>query len=165
VCGNLYVGRSVRVVGEGRLLFTTVVPEHAAAFADSDFDGRWSSPEAVRGRSQFQGPPEGGGAVYFGLAGATASVHLGAGVVVVGELHVAADSAVAGPLVLAFGVVKPRDRAVRLEAEGAWSFQTERERVPGFAVTGGVRPSRLRPAGGPSAKLMEQALYLSAPAR
>ena len=165
VRGNLYVGRSLRVVGGGRLLFATTIPEGASAFADRDCNGRWSDGDVVLDRPAFAGPIEGGGNVYVGHAGSGARIENDAGMFVAGELHVRVDSRFAGPLVLAHGVTLA-SRSARVCAAGEWRFRPDRERVPGFATEGPPRPSSLRYAGStrPAAP-KQQTLYPSSPAR
>lgn len=164
VRGNLYVGRSIEVSGGGRLVFATCVDQDAAVFSDVDGNGRWSPGDRLRRSAEFRGPIEGTGNVYLGLRGEAASVRIDAGLVVAGEAHLAADAQVAGPVVLSFGVTESRSRRCRLVPEGRWTFQVEREIVPGFQVHGGRRPGVLRGAMEPASS-REQALYLATPAR
>ncbi len=164
VRGNLYVGRSLRVVGGGRLLLATAVPDGASAFVDRDCNGRWSEGDALLDRPRFAGQIEGGGNVYVGHAGSGARIECDVGVFVRGELHVRVDSRLAGPLVLAHGVTFVCATA-RVCAAGEWRFDPERERVPGFVTSGPARPSLLRYAGGKRPPVPKQALYLSVPAR
>ncbi len=164
VRGNLYVGRSIEVTGRGRLVFATCVDPDAAVFADIDGNGRWSPGDRLRRSAEFRGPMEGTGNVYLGLRGEPSALRVDAGIVVAGEAHLAADAHVAGPVVLSFGVTESRSRPCRLVPEGRWSFQVEREVVPGFVVHGGRRPGVLRDAADPGSS-REQALYVATPAR
>lgn len=164
VRGNLYVGRSLRVVGGGRLLLATTIPDGASAFADRDCNGRWSAGDVVLGRAAFTGQVEGGGNVYIGHAGSGARIECDAGLFVSGELHARVDSRVSGPLLLAHGVTFAA-AAARVCAAGEWRFRPDRERVPGFATTGPARPSLLRYSGDRRPAVPKQTLYLSVPAR
>lgn len=162
VCGNLYLGRSVRVRG-GRLVFATALEAGATAFADADGNGRWSAGEPLRSGGEFRGPVEGGGACYVGFGRTALPVQLDAGLVLAGELHAAADCQLRGPVVLPFGLTSLGGPRTVL-ALGGFAFEVERERVPGFLTSGGPRPGLLR-AVAPAAKLTQQTLYPAGPAR
>lgn len=149
VQGNLYLGRSLRVVGGGRLLMATDLPAGAASFADRDGNGRWSEGDVLHAGGRFRGPVEGGGNVYLGLRCGSPSIDCGAGLFVAGELHVAADAKVAGPVVLSYGATR-LGAGARLHAAGEWRFRPDRERVPGFTTTGPPRPSVLRSVAQPA---------------
>jgi hypothetical protein len=162
VRGNLYLERSLRVQGPGRLLFVTTAQGAGKSFVDADGNGRWSGGEPVLGSATFDGPIEGAGNVYCGGA-AEARVESSAGLVAAGELHLRGDASFAGPVVLAHGLTVLR-RPSRLHAMGEWCFQSEREGVPGFVAHGASRPSLLRhresiPAS--AATMGQQPLYLS----
>ncbi len=162
VCGNLYLGRSVRVRG-ARLVLATALERGATAFADADGNGRWTAGEVLRSSEGFCGPVEGGGACYVGLARGARSVQVDAGLVLGGELHVAADCQLRGPVVLPFGITELFGPHA-VHALGGFTFEVERERVPGFLTAGAPRPGLLR-AVLPTTKLAQQTLYPAAPAR
>ena len=164
VRGNLYVGRSIAVAGGGRLLFAVARDPQACVFADRDGNGRWSSRDVLREDAEFTGPIEGGGSVYLGLTGSRATVALGAGLVVGGELHLMTDARVAGPLIVSHGITATTPGA-RVDAAGDWVFDPDRERVPGFLTRGGPRPGRLREVESIPAPPPEEPLYLAQPAR
>ncbi len=142
VRGNLYLGRSVTVVGPGRLLLAT----DAAAgrpFADRDGNGRWSAGDGLLGPEPFRGPIEGAGGVWLGLPGEPGPVlEVGAGLLVDGELHLNADTTVHGPVVLGHGVTRLAD-GVALRPTGRRLPDVERGRVPGLRPEGAPRPGRL----------------------
>jgi hypothetical protein len=166
VYGNLYLGRSVRLAGAGRLTLVTVVSEDAVAFVDRDGDGQLGAAERVLGADSFRGPVEGAGGVYLGLQPGGPSIDFAGALVVSGQLHLAVDARVAGPLVLQHGVTTVGDRSPRLHAAGDWCFLPERERIPGFMTTGGPRAGRLLLAPAQNRALMDQqTLYLPPPAR
>jgi hypothetical protein len=118
----------------------------------------------LREDAEFTGPIEGGGSVYLGLTGSRATVALGAGLVVGGELHLMTDARVAGPLIVPHGITATTPGA-RVVAAGDWVFDPDRERVPGFLKRGGPRPGRLREVASIPAQRPEQPLYLPQPAR
>lgn len=164
VDGNVYVGRPIVVDGPGRLLLVARRAAGEASFADLDGNGRWSRGDLLRGAAEFTGPFEGGGSVYLGLPGAVRPLACEVGLVVAGELHVAAAAQVSGPLVLANGVTTAKAAGVSLAASRDWVFAVDRERVPGFVTSGGARPGALVSAG--VGRGEEQlGLYLPAPAR
>ncbi|MEO6596000.1 MAG: hypothetical protein ABIP94_14710, partial [Planctomycetota bacterium] len=163
--GNLYIGRSIVVEGEGRLCLATVAPAGAMAFADRDGNGRWSPGDAVRPAGDFAGPMEGGGGVYLGLPGSRGSIHLDGALVPRGEVHLRVDTTVSGPFVVPFGVTATTTQSVRLTAAGSWAFRVERERVPGFLTSGVRRPGILVFEPRIPAALPHQGLYQPAPAR
>src|SRR5712671_1399962 len=67
VHGNLYCGRSLRVVGPGRLLFVTT-SDGGNAYRDRDGNGRWSTgDELLDTTAALPTPMEGAGNVWFGL--------------------------------------------------------------------------------------------------
>ncbi len=160
VYGNVYIGRSLRVGGTGRLLLVTAAAADSTAFLDADANGRWSPGEAVLENATFQGPIEGAGNVYLGLGATRARIECGAGLCVAGQLHVLADSRVAGPVSLAHGVTQLG--TARLQAAGEWLFLPERERVPGFLTSGPPRPGLLQHIGGGRTTMAKQPLYLAA---
>lgn len=169
VQGNLYVGRSVRVHGPGRLLLVTTVVDGACAFADRDGDGRWSAGERVCGAEAFAGPVEGSGGAWFAAAGSNQPFEVGFGLVVAGQLMLDRPVAIGGPLVVARGVTATRPEGA-LQATVPWTFRTDRELAPGFLVCGGRRPGRLVPVGlrrpdDPFRDDGKQTLYLAAPSR
>lgn len=144
--GNLYVGRRVEVAGPGRLLVVTTVPQGSVAFADRDGSGGWSAGDMLRDATRFCGPVEGGGGVFVGLgAAAAAPIRCDFGLVITGDLHVAAPVDVVGPLVLRCGLTVGGDGRGRFEPpSGSWVFRPERERVPGFVTSGSARAGLLR---------------------
>lgn len=165
VRGNLYLGNSLRVYGGGRLVFHVQPGPDAVAFADRDGNGRWSAGDRpCDPATAFSGPVEGGGCVFFGLPGSSARLSCDAGLVVEGELQLRAAVTVAGPLVLGSGVTRNAPEG-RVQPTGAWSFDVERELVPGFATTGQPRPGRLRELGHDDAAKREHPLYAATPAR
>jgi hypothetical protein len=161
VAGNVYLGRSIAVAGPGRLTIAAQVAD-GVAFADVDGNGRWSTGDQLRSDDAFSGPMEGAGAVYLGLPREGAE-HLcfDVGLVVGGELHLAADRAlVRGPVVLSFGGTVLPGRRGRLVVAG-WSAPLhETGLLPGFAAVGSPRPGPLRLRGGG-----DQPLYVAAPTR
>lgn len=164
--GNVYCGRSVRIDGPGRLLLVAAVPKDATAFADADGNGRWSAGDTALGAPAFVGPIEGAGAVRIGIGVNDAPLVLDAGVFAVGQIAVAADCAIAGPVVAAHGIVVRDGR--RCQAMGTRLYAPERERIAGFATRGAPRASALRPvvpgrAGGQDGA--NQTLYAPVPLR
>jgi len=166
VFGNLYLGRSVRLSGPGRLTVVTAVPEDAVAFADLDGNGQLGAADRVLGADRFRGPVEGAGSVYLGLRHGGRCIDFAGALVVAGQLHLAADARVAGPLVLQHGVSTVGDRSLRLHAAGDWCFLPERERIPGFMTSGPPRAGRLvlQPVQN-RAMMDQQPLYLPTPGR
>jgi hypothetical protein len=165
VRGNLYLGNSVRVYGGGRLVFHVQPGPDAVAFADRDGNGRWSAGDRCCDPvAAFAGPIEGGGSAFLGLPGANARLSCEAGLVVEGELHLRASVTVSGPLVLGSGVTRNAPEG-RVQPTGAWTFDVEREAVPGMATTGLPRPGRLRELDLDGAAKREQTLYAASPAR
>jgi hypothetical protein len=165
VRGNLYVGGSVRVLGEGRLVFYVEPPPGSCAYSDRDGDGVWSAGERlVADGESFHGPLEGGGSAFLGLPGIQRAIQCDAGLVVHGELHLRAPATVVGPLVLGGGVTQ-NSADGRIVARGAWRFLPEREVVPGMQVAGGPRPGRLRDLGRNQPGMRQQTLYQAAPSR
>jgi hypothetical protein len=158
VHGNVYLGRSLRVRG-ARLVIATVVADGAVAFADRDANGRWSCGDRLLSAPGFHGWIEGAGSAWCGLPTA-GPVECDAALVVAGELHVAADTGVRGPLVLANGVTRCA-RMAQLRARGAWAFAPERERVPGFATRGDARPGLLRASAAAADEPAKQTLYVA----
>lgn len=135
VAGNVYLGRSLRLVGPGRLCFVTFAPP---------------------------GPPphEGAGHVFVGLPGEppTDRIECDAGLVVGGLLHLAVDRLrTEGVLVLGDGVRIAPGRRGELDLRGFEAPDLARSAVPGFPVVGGPRPGRLQ--------VRDDALYLAAPTR
>jgi hypothetical protein len=167
VRGNLYLERSLRVLGPGRLVLVTAPGDRGVPFVDADGNGRWSEGERVLACGPFHGPIEGVGNVYVGQPGSRQDVECGAGLVVGGQLHLRGGTRCSGPVVLAHGLTA-LDPAARFVAAGEWRFTVERERVPGFATTGEPRPSllRQRDAATQGARVpRDQTLYVAAPAR
>lgn len=168
VQGNLYLGRSVRVHGSGRLLVVTAACPAGASFVDADGNGRWSEGESLHASPRFAGPIEGAGNVYCGLRGVDAGLEFAGGLVVGGQLHVSADTTVAGPLVLAHGMTAIGPHG-RLHAAGEWRFHAERDLVPGFVTHGRPRPGMLRQCTTrprvAADRMEKQPLYLSSPLR
>lgn len=165
VRGNLYLGNSVRVYGGGRLVFHVQPGTDAVAFADRDGNGRWSAGDrSCDPATAFSGPIEGGGSAFLGLPGANVHLSCDAGLVVEGELHLRAAVTVSGPLVLAAGVTRNAPGG-RVQPTGSWTFDVERELVPGMATKGLPRPGRLREIDLDEAAKRDQALYAASPAR
>lgn len=165
VRGNLYLGGSVRVLGEGRLVFYVEPPPGSCAYRDRDGDGLWSAGERlVPDGTTFHGPLEGGGSAFLGLPGSPRAIRCDAGLVVHGELHLRSPATVAGPLVLGGGVTQNSAEG-RIVASGAWRFVPEREQVPGMLVHGGARPGRPRDLGRNQPGMRQQTLYQAAPSR
>ena len=165
VRGNFYVGRSVRIVGPGRLLIAVVGSEAARPFADRDGNGRRSPNEGGGGAAVAGAPIEGGGNVYFGLRDASTALELAVGVLAVGHLHLRCDTALQGPLVCAADPVELAPD-VRLESTGQRLFQPARELVPGYLAGGEPRPGLLAPADHVRARFPDQEpLYLGTSAR
>lgn len=165
VQGNLYIGRSITVTGSGRLLFATVPGPDAMPFADLDGNGRWSAGDQVRVGQVFRGIAEGGGNVYLGFARCRSPLRLLVGVVAGGEVHVAGDVTVEGPLVVPFGLSAIGPRPGKLRATGQRLYRVGRELVPGFRPQGEPRIALLRPVGADPRALPELPLDASAPAR
>ncbi|MFN8823611.1 MAG: hypothetical protein ACK501_01470 [Planctomycetota bacterium] len=165
VRGNLYVGGSVRVLGEGRLVFYVEPPPGSCAYGDRNGDGLWSAGDRlVADGGNFHGPLEGGGSAFLGLPGIHRAIQCDAGLVVHGELHLRAPATVAGPLVLGGGVTQ-NSADGRIVASGARHFLPEREVVPGMQVAGEPRPGRLRELDRNQPGMRQQALYQAAPSR
>jgi hypothetical protein len=165
VRGNLYVGRSLVVEGQGRLVFATLAGARARPFADRDGNGRWSNGDEPR-LGPVEGACEGGGNAYLGLPRRKAAITFAAGLVVAGELHLAVPATVDGPVVLGHAMTKIGDPDAALVATGTRLFAPEREVVPGFVTRGPVRAGLLqhapwnRPPG-----CGQQPLYAAAPTR
>ena len=143
VRGNLYLARSLSVTGIGPLTF--VAQRHGASFRDLDGDGVASGPEPVlpgAGPAQI----EGDGSIYLGLPRARAAVPLqvAAQLVATGEVHVLVDATLHAALVSAHSVTRCLPRA-SLTFRPTQLLDPERTRIPGFAVSGGPRPSRVLP--------------------
>jgi hypothetical protein len=143
--GNVYCGRSLRIDGPGRLLLVAAVPKDATAFADADGNGRWSAGDTLLGALAFAGPIEGAGAVRIGIGAGDAPLVLDAGVFAVGQIAVAGDCEIAGPVVAAHRIVV--GDGSRCWAKGTRLYAPERERIAGFATRGAPRASALRPTG------------------
>jgi hypothetical protein len=161
VTGNLYLGRTLRVVGVGCLTIATRT-EGGVAFADVDGNGRWSAGDRLCSATEFSGPQEGVGNAYLGLPrGGPGELQLDAGLLIDGHLHVGVDRAVVhGPLLLAAGASAMPGRAARLETAGRRLPPLQRSVLPGFMAVGAPRPSLVRVAA-PG----QEALYLSMPSR
>ncbi len=155
VQGNLYIGRSIETTGRGRLLFAPCGRDGALPFADLDGNGRWSAGDRLRTEGAFRGVAEGGGNVYLGLAGSTAELRLAVGLVPCGELHVATDVAIDGPLVVPHGVTTLGSRPCRLRVTGRRLYRVGRELVAGFLPEGVPRIGLLRPVGADPGALPE----------
>ncbi len=148
VDGNVYIGRSVVVRGEGQLTIVTRAVD-GASFADRDGDGRFGPGDELRGGRAMRGPEEGAGSVYLGLPnGRGGDLVVGASVVAEGELHVAVDRArLGGSLMLGQGGTVLPGAAGGLEVAGRAIRDRLRAGLPGFVVRGQPRPGRLRPEG------------------
>jgi hypothetical protein len=170
VCGNLYLGRSLRVRGPGRLVLVVAGQSGAPMFVDADGNGRWSAGDRLLRGTAGAWPLEGTGSVWIGLPGEDRAIVCDAGVVVGGALHLATDALVRGPLVLAHGVTRMSPRAM-LRASGELCFQPDRERVPGFRASGRPRPGLLREVPAVPdlfadvSTSVDQTLVVSSPAR
>jgi len=132
------------------LLLVTDAVSGPVVFADCDGSGGWSNGDRLQVGESFSGPVEGTANVYLGLPGISIPVRCDAGILVSGELHLAAAAQVRGPLLLRHGLTKLHNAAipaaqVALHQPGAdqWVFQLGRDHVPGFAVIGAPRPGRL----------------------
>jgi hypothetical protein len=159
VAGNLYLGRSLHVIGSGRLVLATALAG-GVPFADVDGNGRRSAGDRVLAEGAGEGPQEGGGNCYLGLGTSPGSLALAAGLVIAGELHAAVASEIAGPLVLAHGVTRLGAAPVQVVAGWQWSFLPHCERVPGFLTQGPPRPGRPRELEN-RPLLPQQPLYLA----
>lgn len=148
VHGNLYVSRSLQVIGKGRL-YVFVVGRDGAMFRDLDGNYRWSRGDEMLTSDDFHGAIEGSGSVWFGLpAQQERRLELDASIVVAGELHLGvAVATLNGPLVLRHGVTRIGGAAGALVVTGARLPEIARQALPGFALSGPTRPSRLQPLG------------------
>ena len=149
--GNLHLLRSLRVRGPGRAMLVTVAAPGEVIFADVDGSGGWSNGDRLRVGAEFAGAVEGAANVYLGLPGSTQPVCCDAGILVGGELHLATQAEVRGPLMLRYGATKlPNPAAphgevcLREPGEGSWVFAPGRDRVPGFELVGRPRAGRLQ---------------------
>lgn len=144
VHGNLYLGRSIEVVGRGPL--TLVAHRTGPTFRDLDGDGACANGETILGGS---GTPaiEGDGSVYLGIPRQTARppVGIAAHIVAGGEIHVLTSARVHGALVGAHGLTACNARA-ELHLTGRCLRDVTRTRVPGFATSGSPRPGLLERA-------------------
>lgn len=137
--GNIYLGRTLEVTGPGRLLLASRLSDGATAFADLDASGSWSPGDLLLGGREPADPIEGAGAVWLGLPGHARELRCDAGLVVAGQLHLAARTAtVRGPLCVTCGVTA-FDGAELSASHDGWNFDGGRDRVPGFQVEGGPR--------------------------
>lgn len=163
VRGNVYLGRSLRVEGGGRLVLAALADTGASPFADVDGDGRRTAGDRVIGSPRNDEPIEGAGSV-FALAGAS-SLACGAGLWADGWLHLRRSLQCDGPVALVHGCVRQAED-VDLAACGRWRCHPERGALAGFPTTGGARPGFLR-AGPPpvEAGTDKVPLYLSGPLR
>lgn len=153
VRGNLYLGRTLRVRGPGRLVFVVTGSDTATPFADRDGNGRRSAGERGPGGEVASapaappGPIEGGGNVYFGVTATDEPLECDASVLAVGYAHCRSpEITIAGGLATAAAAdpvwLRPPGR---LATTGARRFRPTRERVPGFGPIGAPRPGVLRP--------------------
>lgn len=145
VRGNIYLGRSIAVEGTGRL-WLVALAEPGMPLRDLDHNGRWSPGDELLVPGPFRGPMEGAGGVWLGLPGARCvALEVAAGLVVGGELHLAADAAhVSGTLLVRHGVTAAAAGG-HLRASGVRCPDVRREQVPGFPPAGPPRPGRLLP--------------------
>ena len=159
VHGNVYLGRSVRVLGPGKLTIATCA-DGGTSFIDRDGNGRWSQGEDLLAAVAFAGPVEGAGNVYVGMPReAATSIDLQLGLFVAGALHVGAEEArLHGPVVLAAAGVRIGKGAGQLLCAGTRLPSLWRATLPGFVAVGGPRPGPLTP-------LHQEPLYPAAPAR
>ena len=146
VDGNIYLGRSLFVRGNGRL---TLVARGCPGlrFHDLDGDGRKSEgDELFDDHPTVATPIEGSGSIYLGLpdhGDANHRIECDAGLWAEGDVVVVEALAIAHSCVLAglgHRVIGP---GARLESEPTWPMLSEREWVPGFVPTGGPRPGPL----------------------
>lgn len=162
VRGNIYVERSLRVDGEGRLVLVVLADQGQGAYIDADGDGRCGAGERRLATPVGSGWIEGAGSVVV-AAGAAAPLALDGALWVAGALHLQGDLQVAGPTALAHGVTALAPTA-RLVAAGRWRFHAERDAVAGFPTHGPARPGFLRPTPSPGSADRthgEEPLYLS----
>jgi hypothetical protein len=141
VHGNVYLGRSVEVVGRGPL--TIVAHRTGTTFRDLDGDGTRSPQDPLLGGPGIPAL-EGDGAVYFGLPGLAdqPTLCLALNLVAEGEIHVLTAVRHHGALVGGHGLTACNDRA-RLELTGRCLQDVARTRIPGFATSGAPRPGVL----------------------
>ncbi len=146
--GNIYLGRSLRVTGPGKLVLVAQRGD-SELFADRDADGRWSADDRLLTGERYRGPVEGTGAIYLGLPGQGADrgrpgveLTIGASLYAQGEVHLVASRAeVHGSLVMGQGITSFGEPSLVLT--GHRLPNTAREGVPGFHCTGARRPGLL----------------------
>ncbi len=160
VRGNVYLGRSIRVIGAGRLTIATDATG-STSFSDLDGNGRWSIGEPLHGATSLCGPLEGGGNVYVGMPREVGEqIDLDLGLVCAGVLHVAASVATFhGPLAVGMAGVRLSAGGGRVVATGQRMPSLRRAALPGFAAIGSPRPSALVPVPD------DLPLYSATPAR
>ncbi len=145
VQGNIYLGRSLRVRGGGRLIL--VAQQTGANFIDHNLDGRWAAGEGIGFAARGDGRIEGSGALYVGLPSRpalTSRLHCDASIVCQGEAYFLAEAArFCGSLALAGGWLQYRHLA-DLSFSGEQVGMVQRVLIPGFAVNGAARPALLR---------------------
>jgi hypothetical protein len=164
VRGNLYLGRSLRVVGGGRLVLAAVADEGAAVFADRDGDGRLGGPDRLLRRGAAAGPIEGAGGIVVFRQGRE-PLACDAALFADGALHLRRSLQCEGPVALAHGA-EALAAGADLVARGRWRFHGQRDAVAGFPTGGGARPGFLRPSAPPVGAASENLpLYLSGPLR
>ncbi|MCR9246467.1 MAG: hypothetical protein NXI31_15650 [bacterium] len=141
VRGNCYLGQSLVVEGNGRLVLAVV--------------GDAAVLPANRGEGE---PLEGVGRLQFGFRAARAAggqpLQCDATLVVAGEVVVEQPAIVTGAFLAAAAGRRGESGPTgspRLELRGERLFEPTRERVPGFAVSGPPRPGLLRIAAPRSA--------------
>lgn len=163
VRGNVYLGRSLRVEGGGRLVLAAVADGGARPFVDVDGDGRRGAADRALGEAADAGPIEGAGNLIV-LAG-DVPLACDAALWADGCLHLRRSLQCEGPVALVHGV-HPLVVGAALAARGRWRFHGERDAVAGFPATGGVRPGFLRSCPPPADARPEKVpLYLSGPLR
>jgi hypothetical protein len=143
VRGNLYIGRTLDVVGGVPL--TIVAARAGASFRDLDGDGAHDAGEPVLGSGRRA--VEGEGSVYFGLPGNAADpgdIEIDAHIVAEGEVHLRSISTAHGAIVSAHSLTRCTPGAT-LTLTGRRLLEAGRARVPGFATSGSPRPGVLRP--------------------
>lgn len=160
VRGNIYLGRSLRVVGGGRLTLAAIADDGAAVYADRDGDGRLGDTDRAYRRGSASNPIEGAGSLFVYAQGQQ-PLTCEAALFAVGALHLRRPLVCDGPVALVRGA-EALAAGVGLVARGRWRFHGERDAVPGFPTTGGARPGFLRPSTAPNGAVSENLpLYLS----
>jgi hypothetical protein len=152
VSGNIYIGRSIVVRGEGRLILVARRGSEST-FVDVDGDGGFSAGDrrvgaALATADAYRGSAEGAGAIYLGLPGAVppdeSPLEIHASLVSEAESYVrAASTTVRGAMVVGLGITWAEGAELHLPGDSLPNI--ERERVPGFRRSGVARPGMLTP--------------------